>query len=404
MRTALNPSSPTSRSCDDGPDQITGAVAVWIDPERTRAFYKGRVALYAILRAAGVGPGDQVVLPGFTCVVVPAAVRYAGAEPVYYDIAPRTLNGDPQLAAERIGPRTRAVIVQHTFGEPMDLGDLPRLCRERGIVLVEDCAHAVGSRHDGVPVGTLGDAAFCSLQWSKPTTIGLGGIARVNDTEFGRRLDEEIAAHYRAPSLRQCLALDLMASTYARLVTPANYWRLQSLYRWAGRHGLVQGSSGPRELFENDMPHDYRRLLGDSRRRHLERALAKLPAIIVHRRELAALYRTLFAAGGWPVAREDERNFSIHLRYPLLVENRDELLKKARAAGVQLGDWFNAPLHPAASNAVAFGYRPGLCPHADRVTSQLINTPTGPHVSREKAEATAAFVLASGIPASWTAG
>ena len=159
---------------------LAEAVGIWLSSTHTRTFSKGRVALYALLRAAGIGPGDEVVLPGFTCVVVPAAVGYTGASPVYHDIDSRTFNGDPALAAAAIGPRTRALIVQHTFGLPADLGGLPQLCRERGVVLIEDCAHAIGATRDQRAVGTLGDAAFCSLQWSKPATIGLGGIARFN--------------------------------------------------------------------------------------------------------------------------------------------------------------------------------------------------------------------------------
>ena len=99
------------------------AAELWLPGPAVQPFIKGRVALYAILRAAGIGPGDEVLVPGFTCVVVAAAVGYTGARPVFYDIDPDTYNGDPVQAAARITDRTRAVIVQHTYGMPADLGD-----------------------------------------------------------------------------------------------------------------------------------------------------------------------------------------------------------------------------------------------------------------------------------------
>jgi len=378
---------------------LAETVGIWLSPDHTRTFYKGRVALYALLRAAGIGPGDEVVVPGFTCVVVPAAIGYTGASPVYYDIDARTLNGDPDPATAAIGGRTRAVIVQHTFGTPADLGSLPQLCRERGVLLIEDCAHAIGATRDHQAVGTLGDAAFCSLQWSKPATIGLGGIARFNDADLGHRLDEEIAAHFRDPDLIQRVALDLLAHLHRRVLTPANYWQIQSAYRWAGRHGLVQGSSAPGELVDAGMPRDYRRTLGRSRERRLARVLGRVPETIVRRRALAAGYRHRFNAAGWWLPAEDAHVHGIHLRFPLLVENRDEVLRLAQRGGFQVGDWFNAPLHPDTSQAAAFGYRAGMCPQAEWAAARLINLPTGPRVTSKRAEEIASFVLRVGTPA-----
>src|ERR1700704_928818 len=83
-------------------------------------FWKARVALYAILKALHLKETDEVVLPGYTCVVVPKSVRYAGANPVYADIAPRNFNIDPHSAAERITSRTRVLIAQHTYGIPAE--------------------------------------------------------------------------------------------------------------------------------------------------------------------------------------------------------------------------------------------------------------------------------------------
>src|SRR5690349_4196963 len=96
-------------------------------------FWKGRVALYAILKAMQIGPGDEVILPAFTCVVVPNAVRFTGATPVYVDIASGTYNIDPEAIVKVVTPNTRAIVVQHTFGISADLHALTEIARQYGL-------------------------------------------------------------------------------------------------------------------------------------------------------------------------------------------------------------------------------------------------------------------------------
>ncbi|MGI0148096.1 MAG: DegT/DnrJ/EryC1/StrS family aminotransferase, partial [Thermoplasmata archaeon] len=127
-----------------------------------RTFWKGRVALYAILRTLEIGHEDEVILPAFTCVVVPNAVRFAGATPVYADIVPGGYNLDPAGVERAVTPRTRAIIVQHTFGIPADLDPLLEIARRHGLAVIEDCAHSLGSEYRERGVGTFGLAAFFS--------------------------------------------------------------------------------------------------------------------------------------------------------------------------------------------------------------------------------------------------
>jgi perosamine synthetase len=210
------------------------AVSIWLDPDQATPFAKGRVALYAILRAIGVGEGDEVVVPGFTCVVVPAAICYTGARPVYHDIDPVSLQGSAVAAAAAITGRTRAVIVQHNFGSLAPFGDLRELCATRGIALIEDCAHAMGARLHDAPVGTFGDAAFASLQWSKPTTTGLGGIARARSPELASTIKDMADHECREPGLLQSASLGILSNLYRRWYRPSWYWTAQGIYRWAG--------------------------------------------------------------------------------------------------------------------------------------------------------------------------
>jgi len=371
-------------------------IAVWQDPAETWSFIKGRVALYAILKAAGIGPGDEVVMPGFTCVVVPAAVRYLGAEPVFHDIDPLRLNGDPELASKLIGPRTKAVLVQHTFGNVADLGELPDFCRREGVLLVEDCAHAVGAGLGSSPVGTLGDAAFMSFQWSKIASTGLGGIARVNNQELARKMVRIYQEDFAEPRWMKSMVLHLLSTLHRQFYRPEFFWKLQDAYRWAGSHGLVPGSSGRGELDDDTMPDGYCERFGRPRISAMKRVLTPLPDQLVHRQRLAKFYTEQLETTGCflPEVLPDSTNVS--LRFPVLVHNRDAMLEVARSARLEWGDWFDAPLHPRQANSCSFGYQDGCCPRSEWVAARLLNLPTHPKVSADEAQRLVSTLMAEG--------
>jgi len=371
-------------------------IAAWQDPAQTWSFIKGRVALYAILKAAGVGPGDEVVIPGFTCVVVPAAVRYLGAEPVFHDINPFRLNGDPDLASKLIGPRTKAVLVQHTFGNVADLGELPEICRREGLLLVEDCAHAVGAGLGSSPVGTLGDASFMSLQWSKIASTGLGGIARVNNPELANKLNDVYQNDIAEPRYLKSMVLHVLSTLHHHFYRPEFFWKLQDAYRWAGSHGLVPGSSGRGELDDDTMPEGYCERFGQPRSSAMKRVLSPLPGQLVHRRRLAAFYTEQLAATGCFLPEVLPGSTNVSLRFPVLVHNRDTMLEVARAERLEWGDWFDAPLHPRQANSCSFGYREGRCPRSEWVAARLLNLPTHPKVSDAEAQRLVTTLIAEG--------
>jgi dTDP-4-amino-4,6-dideoxygalactose transaminase len=107
-------------------------------------------------------------VPAFTCVVVPNAILYAGARPVYGEIEPVTFHLDLARLESRITPRTRAILAQNTFGLAPPVAQLREIASRRGLALIGDCAHGLGGTYRGRKNGTLADASFFSTQWNKP--------------------------------------------------------------------------------------------------------------------------------------------------------------------------------------------------------------------------------------------
>lgn len=148
------------------------------------AVSSGTMALELAMHAAGIGPGDEVIVPAHSFVATATAVSRAGAVPVFVDIDADTFNIDPAKAAEAVTERTKALIPVHFGGVIAEMDSLGDLAAARGLMLVEDAAHAHGAEWCGTRAGGLGSAGAFSFQNSKPMTAGEGGILITSDEQL----------------------------------------------------------------------------------------------------------------------------------------------------------------------------------------------------------------------------
>jgi dTDP-4-amino-4,6-dideoxygalactose transaminase len=190
------------------------------------AVANGSVAIEVALKAVGVRPGDEVIVPPLTFVATATAVLNIGAIPVFADIEPLSLGLDPAVAAELIGPRTKAILPVHLGGVTPNMDGILALARKHGIAVVEDAAQAHGSEWRGQRVGALGTAGTFSFQQSKNLTAGEGGIVLTNDPEVhelayayhnvGRKLQSAFYEHavlgtnFRMTEIQAALLLSQM--------------------------------------------------------------------------------------------------------------------------------------------------------------------------------------------------
>lgn len=170
------------------------ALADAVGASEAAALSSCTAALHLALAAHGIGPGDEVVVPSLSFIATTNAVAYCGATPVFADVAADVPNVDADSVAKALSPRTRAVIVAHQVGMPADLLPLTALCAERGLLLVEDAACAIGSTYRGRRIGTVaadhpgGDVVAWSFHPRKVLTTGEGGALTVSDGAFAARL------------------------------------------------------------------------------------------------------------------------------------------------------------------------------------------------------------------------
>jgi len=152
------------------------------------AVNSGTAGLHLGLLAAGVGPGDEVIVPSFTFAATGNSVALTGATPVFVDIEPDTFSLDPEAVAAAITPKTKGILPVHLYGHPARMRELEVLAAARGVALYEDAAQAHGAALDGRPVGSFGEFAMFSLYPTKNMTSGEGGMVTAADEEIARRL------------------------------------------------------------------------------------------------------------------------------------------------------------------------------------------------------------------------
>jgi len=345
-----------------------------------------------------VGHGDNVLVPGYTCVVVPEAVCFLGAKPIFVDIDPLTYNVSFDRIEQAVDAGrhpVKAIVVQHTYGLPVDTAPIVKWARQRGVSVVEDCCHSLGSRYPNEfgrwqDVGTLGDAAFFSSQWSKPVSTGLGGWAATNSTALTERVRSFEAKECLSPSWLECTLLAGQTAGRALFSSPSSFWFAQTMHRFLVHAGIGIGSSNAEEL-RGEMPRGYAKRMSRFQRWLLQCKMARSGEVIQHRKHLQVIYEEELREAGIPMYRA-ARTDAVLLRYPVRVDNKEGVLDSARRNRIELGDWFNHPLHPKESNHTALGYRRGMCPNAEDAAQQVINLPLHSRVSEEVARDTVEFL------------
>ncbi len=334
------------------------------------SFGAGRMALYAILEVLGIGEGDDIIIPAFTCVVVPNAILYRGARPVYVDIEPRFFNIDVSKVEAAITPRTKALYAQHTFGVPCDVHALRDIGRRRGLPVIEDVAHGLGSTYHGKVTGSLTEVAFFSTDHSKVINTYLGGMVLTNDDVLASRFRAVQAA---ASSLDQKVTRRIIRSFLLEyiLFSPLFLWIGSLIYAVLVRLGLLFYFS---DELKTKRPTAYpypcrlsqaQALLGLSQ-------LEKLQVNLDHRRQIANWLEQKIK---WNGISPDEVNESTWLRYSFLIRDRKKFIT-AFEKHFDLGVWFTSVVSGRQDDLQAVGYKLGSCPVAEYVVEHIVNFPT----------------------------
>jgi UDP-4-amino-4,6-dideoxy-N-acetyl-beta-L-altrosamine transaminase len=252
------------------------AFAALIGARFAVAVSNGTAALHAAAFAAGIGPGDEVIVPALTFAASANCVRYMGGTVVFADVRPDTLNLDPARLEAAITPRTRAVVTVDYTGQPSDLDEIRAIAARHNLTVIEDAAHSLGATYKGRRVGTLAHLTTFSFHPAKLITTGEGGMVATDDPELAARLrrfrNHGITTDHRERAAAGSWAYDMVDLGFNYRLT------------------------------------DFQCALGQSQ-------LLKLPAWLARRREIAARYTAAFESisGVVPPTVLPDRDSAWHL-------------------------------------------------------------------------------------------
>jgi dTDP-4-amino-4,6-dideoxygalactose transaminase len=291
----------------------------------------GTDALVLALRSCDVQAGDEVILPPFTFVATGSAVSALGAKPVFADIHPNTYNIDPSQLERRVTSRTRAIVVVHLYGLPVDMDPIMEFARKRNLQVVEDSAQAIGARYKGRRTGSLGDVACFSFYPTK--NLGACGDAGMIVTNSAERA--------------------------ARLRTLRNHGQtdkyVSSEPGWNGRLDEIQAAILRVKL------------------RHLQRWQSA-------RQTHAAEYTRHFSQipGIMPPLVPEGYEHVFH-QYTIRVEERDKLQRVLTEKKIGSAVYYPVPLHLQPLYA-SLGHKPGDFPHAEHAAQEVLSLPMYPEL------------------------
>jgi dTDP-4-amino-4,6-dideoxygalactose transaminase len=306
----------------------------------------GTDALILALRACGVDPGDEVILPTFTFVATGGAVSALGAKPVFADIRPDTYNIDLAAIERRITSRTRAIIVVHLYGLAADVDPILSLARAKNLPLIEDNAQAIGATYKTRRTGSLGDAACISF--------------------------------YPTKNLGACGDAGMVVTNSAELET-----RLRTLRN--------HGQTG--KYFSSEPGWNSR--LDEIQAAILRVKLRHLPDLQRARQAHAAEYHRLFsAAPGVAIPMTPEGHEHVYHQYTIRVEHRDAVQNHLSDRKIGSSVYYPVPLHLQPLYA-SLGYKRGDFPHAERAAQEALSLPMYPELRNDQIARVAEAVLES---------
>ncbi len=310
-------------------------VAAYLGVKHAIGVASGTDALHLALRAAGLGPGDEVITSPFTFIATAEAIAYVGATPVFVDIDPQTFNIDVEQAAAAITPATKAILPVHLFGQPADLAPLKKFCDDRDLLLIEDCAQSCGALYGDKMTGTWGDLGCYSFFPSKNLgCFGDGGLI-VTD-------NDDLAAEVK-----------------------------------------VLRNHGSRERYHHSVI-GYNSRLDDLQAAILRVKLKHLDRFNGQRRENAHRYSAGLIKLGLAAPFEDGKGVHVYHQYTLMTDQREVIQKELAAAGIASAVYYPIPLHQ--QEVFAATCRDVSLPISESVAQKVLSLPIYPELTADQVD------------------
>ncbi len=344
------------------------------------SFNSGRSSLMAILNSLGLKREDEVLLQAFTCNAAANPIIWSGLKPVYVDCDEETFNISVEDLKNKITPKSKAVMVQHTFGLPADMNKILEICRQNNLILIEDCAHSLGAVYRDKKTGTLGQIAFFSFSRDKIISSVYGGMIATDDEELAKKIGEYqnkighpsvfwIKQQLLHPVLMNWLILPTYRVLGKYLLVLFQYLKILSkAVHWREKRGRKPG------YFPKKMPNALAVLA--------LRQFKKIEKFNNHREKIAEFYREQLKNSSFELPLDSKQ---VYLRFSIKHSQVHNIIKKAWKNNFLIGDWYTSAIAPADTKLSKMGYKIGSCSKAEKLAEETFNLPTHINISAKDA-------------------
>ena len=369
--------------------ELEGQFRQYLGVKYAVSFNSGRSAFYAILKALseaeGLRDGEKVLLQAFTCNAAINPVLWAKMRPVYVDCDSKTFNMDIEDLKAKISPKTKILMVQHTFGNPANMDEISSIVRQNNLVLIEDCAHALGAEWNGKKVGTFGEAAFFSFSRDKVISSVYGGMAVTNNDELGKKL-LDLQKEFGLPSLFWIKQQLLHPIFLHFIILPLyNFFDLGKIFLVLSQWLHILSKAVHWKEKRGLRPDYFPKALPNALAIMALTQFQKLNKFYAHRKKLFDYYYENLKDAAFVLPQQSAKQS--YLRFTVQHKDAHDIIYEAwHKQNILLGDWYTTVIAPFDTKLDEMQYKMGTCKNAEWLAKRTLNLPTHINISQKDAE------------------
>lgn len=364
-------------------EELENKFRKYIDVKYAFSFNSGRSALYAILKALseveGLKEGDNILLQAFTCNAAVNPILWLGLNPVYVDCDEKSFNVNIDNLKSKINTKTRVLMVQHTFGLPANMDEILDIVRQNGLILIEDCAHALGAQYKNQKVGSFGKVGFFSFSRDKVISSVYGGMVITNDDILAEKL-KKLQNEFGYPSYFWILQQLLHPILLNFIILPIyNFLDLGKIFLVLSQWFHILSKAVHYKEKRGIRPDYFPKALPNALALMAYNQFNKLEKFNLHRKVISDFYYQELKDTQFILP---ENNGNIFLRFAVKHPKAHEIIYDAwHKENILLGDWYTSVIAPDDTKLDEMHYKAGSCPTAEKLSKITLNLPTHINIS-----------------------
>ena len=392
-----------------GEEKLEDEFKKYLGLKHAFSFNSGRSGLLAILKSLELPTGSGVLLQAFTCNAAANPIIWAGLKPIYVDCNENDFNINISDLKQKIGPNSRVLMVQHTFGLPANMDEINAIVRDPkgtpNLILIEDCAHALGAEYRGqkvglpteaqwAKVGTFGKAAFFSFSRDKIISSIYGGMVVTNDDKLAQKI-KQFQEKIKYPSCYWIFQQLLHPILLNWIILPIyNFIDLGKIFLILSQWFHILSKAVHWKEKRGEKPGYFPKRLPNALALLALNQFKKLDRFNNHRKQIADFYYQALRNTSLELPKEFPERKNVFLRFTIKHQNAHNIIWRAwHKENILLGDWYTTPIAPFDTKLEKMQYKLGMCPSAEKLAKITLNLPTHINISEKDLRRIIAFLL-----------